>query len=280
MSTQTQEDSFREFRNFLVQLLYAFPSLRYSIFVILYDIVRNQGNKLAGMLKQLRAAFEDEEKMQTDETPKDSNEPGTSNEGDNKESVKELPSLKVLSSKRNSPKQMLRSLNVVSYVRNQLVELYKRRRSTNDVSKHFTPEDAEREEKLLHSVLDDLDELWNNLSFCLEKISHSKDNRAVTGLQSAAESFFLIHSLAITNPNQQQQTVAAAEPQGDTQAEAQPDQPTEEQAATSSTAQSTESVSIDNLKGLISIFSSQLRSPRQRKSTIASQRRFLNLLVS
>lgn len=239
MSTQTQEDSYREFRNFLVQLLYAFPSLRYSIFVILYDIVRSQGVKLAGMLKQLRQAFEDEEKMQTDETLKDSNKPGTSKEGESTETVRELPSLKVLSSKRNSPKQMLRSLNVVSFVRNQLVELYKRRRSTNDMSKHFTPEDAEREERLLHSVLDDLDELWNNLSFCLEKISHSKDNRAVSGLQSAAESFFLIHSLAISNLNNQQTT--STETQAEPQAEGQP----AEQQTTSSTVQATESVSID-----------------------------------
>lgn len=235
MSTQSADDSFRDFRNFLVQLLYAYPSLRYSIFVILFDIVRGQGIKLADLLKQLRQAFEEQDVKMKDLS---GTNPGTSKEGDEKEKPEEFPTLRVLSSKRNSHKQMLRSLNIISYIRNQLADLYKRRRPQNDtsnVNKYFTPEDAEREEKLLHDVLDSLNELWDALSYCLDKISHSKDNRAVMGLQNVAEAFFLLHSLAIPKPAENQ-PASGAQPNGS--------QPPEQQPQVDAT--STESVKILN----------------------------------
>lgn len=239
MSTQSADDSFRDFRNFLVQLLYAYPSLRYSVFTILYDIVRGQGQKLSGLLKELRQAFENQEAADGDVKMADEtgSKPGTSKDEAPKEDhlEKDLPPLRVLSSKRNSPKQMLRSLNVISHVRNQLSELYKRRRpQTETTNKYFTAEDAEREETLLHSVLDDLVDLWDILSYCLDKISHSKDNRAVMGLQNAAETFFLLHSLAISKPTENQQASG-------TQAAI---QPAEQDASSSS--QPTESVNFEN----------------------------------
>lgn len=210
MNTQTADDSFRDFRSFLVELLYAYPSLRHSIFSILFDIVRGQGLKLTGLLKQLRQTLEGPEDVEMKEEISD--KPGSSKEVEDEETkTKEFPLLRVLSSKRYSPKQMLRSLNVISHVRNQLSKPYKNNRAPTEVSKYFTAEDADKEEKLLHSVLDDLADLWDILSYCLEKISHSKDNRAVMGLQNAAEAFFLLYSLAIPNPAIQQQQATSTQ---------------------------------------------------------------------
>jgi hypothetical protein len=88
--------------------------MRYSIFVILYDIVRNQGTKLTILLKQLRESFEEE--GETSEKTVEAEMPGTSKDAEESEQ-KEFPSLKVLSSKRNSLKKLLNTLTVISFIR-------------------------------------------------------------------------------------------------------------------------------------------------------------------
>lgn len=188
MNNHSYDDSFRDCRNFLVQLLYVFPSLRYDVFVILYGVIRGQGEQLATVLSSLRTSLEKRDVESESGAGPSESAPLTS----------ELSSLKLLSPKQNSPKRMLRSLNTVSFVRTQLTEMNKRRRTGASADDEFLGRAAEeKEEQLLLALLDDLNELWVSLSVCLDYISKSEDTRAVMSLQYVAEAFFLAHALTI-----------------------------------------------------------------------------------
>ncbi|KAI6200655.1 HECT-type E3 ubiquitin transferase [Aphelenchoides besseyi] len=270
------EESLREFRNFFVQLLYAFPSLRFSIFAILFDVVREQGIRLTQLLEELRDCLNNEKRAdQSEDSTMEVVEKRIpqklsilAGSSQNMEATLDVVTTRSLrTSKRNQPKQLLRSLNIVSYLRNQLTEMYKRRKQsdTSERSNDFNKEALEKEDKLLFTVLDDLDSLWEVLSFCLEKVSQSADTRMLLSLQYAAEAFFLLHALAISAPGSDATSGIAAQ-------SLQPQADESDQPSTSAASRIPEAMEIEEAPGLKSSrFTKKILSFAEKHRTVLNQ---------
>jgi hypothetical protein len=187
---------------------------RPALFEILYDSIKQLGLQLHQQIESLLEELirEKKESTKTTETPTDhlqereaSQKPSSSSSSAHEVTLP--PALKAFTARNNQPKKLLKSLESISYIRNQLQVLEKRRKppappvqekegekpSEEPIEKDKT---EEVEEACLQSMLETLNPLWNSLSMCLEEVSQF-DSRAVLTLQNAAEAFFLAHAFTI-----------------------------------------------------------------------------------
>ncbi|CAD5226865.1 unnamed protein product [Bursaphelenchus xylophilus] len=268
MDSVVYDDSFRDCRSFLVQLLYVFPQLRYDVFVILFDVIKRQGIKLADMLRTMKVSFEKSGKLLDDEE----REAAQSEAADKGVAT----SVEKKSQKQNSPKRMLRSLNTVSFVRSQLAEMNRRKKPAQDAAndEFIGKKGEEKEEALLYQLLDDLDQLWKLLSECLDCMSKAEDNRAVMSLQYVAEAYFLSHALTINSSLQDAEEVPSTENANEGTSQTQgsvPRQASTESNPSTSKAASSRKGSVLLTEGPASRFTQGMLGFAERHRTVLNQ---------
>lgn len=137
------DEGLKDGRNFIVEVMRAFPSERADVFGMLYDKIKEQGMQLFEKIKVLLDELQqdmDKRKLRSidsvehmDETAAGDPRPSTSATAATKEDTAsditlQLPTLKEFSARNNQPRRLLKSLETVSYIRNQLKQMERRRR--------------------------------------------------------------------------------------------------------------------------------------------------------
>lgn len=112
----------------------AFTEHRPALFELLYDSIKQLGLELYSQIDALLVELRNEKKESIAEK-KSADEPRTSHDvgesisaGTAPHEVILPPALKAFTTRNNQPKRLLRSLETVSYIRNQLRNLEKKRK--------------------------------------------------------------------------------------------------------------------------------------------------------
>lgn len=157
------DDGLKDGRNFIVEVMRAFPGERSDVFAMLYDKIKEQGlqlyEKIETLLCELKQDMEarklrSDSTEQMDETqavaPVASSSTSTAavaKEEAASDITLQLPTLKEFSARNNQPKKLLKSLETVSYIRNQLKQIERRRRQVAAEPKEPEKSVEEAEEK-------------------------------------------------------------------------------------------------------------------------------------
>ncbi|KAI1715517.1 HECT-domain (ubiquitin-transferase) domain-containing protein [Ditylenchus destructor] len=235
------EEGLKDGRMFLNEILRIMPNQRPTLFKMLYDNVKEQGlhlqediktllDELAQLkIKKLALASDiNSTEPQIIQKPTTSTEALATSVGES--AVKDgdalpLSTLKAFTSRNSQSRKFLKSLETISFLRNQLKLAERRRQAARTQQQPSTSQaipaaqpsqpageettaatetspkeisNVKEEEKNLQDMLDCLEPLWKLLSTCLDEMSQLLDSHAVLSLQHAAEAFFLAHAFSIT----------------------------------------------------------------------------------
>uniref|UniRef100_A0A914HYU0 HECT-type E3 ubiquitin transferase n=1 Tax=Globodera rostochiensis TaxID=31243 RepID=A0A914HYU0_GLORO len=200
LMTSCTDEALREGRALLAEMFRAIPSECHSILRAIYVSIKTQGDQLNSQLSII---------LQTAD-------------GNGQQSL--LSVLKEISGRESVPNKLLKSLETLQYLCNQMKKLEEQRKKAELAKKKnesekkdgVEPQQQQQESSsepqlvadhtkdtdetsLLRKMIDELAPLWKELSNCLTLLERVEDSQhAVLCLQNAAEAFFLSYSLVIS----------------------------------------------------------------------------------